>query len=142
MQLVKFDPMKNIATIGKEMDKMLKEGWNWFPEVSDYTSMDMYKDGDNLVVELVLPHFKKDEVKVTFDQMGLEILAEHKEEKKPRKNSKRHYLLQEINQSYWRRISLPAGADGENGQVTFEKGLLTVKVPLKPIKEAVELTVT
>jgi HSP20 family molecular chaperone IbpA len=51
------------------------------PKVGDTGTLDMFTEGDNLVVEVGLPNFKKEEVKVTFDNGVLDISAEHTDSK-------------------------------------------------------------
>jgi HSP20 family protein len=90
----------------------------------------MYTEGGKLVAEVVLPDFKKDEIEVTVTKESLEIKAEHKE-KEETINKDRRYLLRESNQSYWRRLSLPARAKTDEVKCTLKDGKLIVSMPLE-----------
>lgn len=134
MQLIKFDPLKDFNSIEKEIDKMLKDGWNWVPELTQASALDVYEEDGNLITEVSLPQFKKEDIKVTVDGNGLEISASHSDKEESKKTSKRRYYRQETSQSYWRRVSLPPEAEWSKANAEFKDGMLNVKIPLDTSK--------
>ncbi|HET8669677.1 MAG TPA: Hsp20/alpha crystallin family protein, partial [Candidatus Saccharimonadales bacterium] len=126
MQLVRYNPMRDLFGVDKELDKLFTSGW---PVVSipEDSTVDMYTEGDKLVTEIALPNFKKEEIKVTANDDILEITAEHEE--KEESNGKREYLLRESSRSYRRRLSLPDGADTDEMAASFQDGKLVITMP-------------
>ena len=134
MQLIKFDPLRDIQTIEDEIDTMLRDGWNWTPEVLPLSTLDMYEENNMLVSELALPQFKKEDIKVTIDSSGIEVAATHSDKEESKKSAGRRYYRRESSQNYWRRISLPAEAKWDSSEAEFKDGILSIKVPLDQSK--------
>jgi HSP20 family protein len=109
------------------------------PTVSEASAMDLYEEDGNLVAEVSLPNFKKDEVKVTTDEGVLEVTAEHKEEQE--KTSKRRYYFHESSNHYFRRVTLPEGVKTDKTDASFKDGVLKVTMPMQADKKAKEITV-
>jgi|GEM_PF-1308306 len=132
MQLIKFDPLRDVKTIEDEIESMLREGWSWSPVIAPLFALDMYEEDNTLVTEVALPQFKKKDIKVTVDSGGIEIAATHSSDEKSKKESARHYYRQESRQDYWRRINLPPEAEWAAASGEFKDGILSVKIPLNP----------
>lgn len=133
MQLIKYDPIKDIAQLEKEMTSFFQNGWSLFPSINEASNMDMYEENGKLIAEVSLPGYKKKEVKVSTDNGLLEIAAEHEESKE--KKNKRRYYFQESSRRYSRRVALPDGADTEAIDASFTNGVLRISMPIKPTKK-------
>jgi HSP20 family protein len=123
----------------QDLDKLWENGWGMVPTVSEASAMDLYEEDGNLVAEVSLPNFKKDEVKVTTDEGVLEVTAEHKEEQE--KTSKRRYYFHESSNHYFRRVTLPEGVKTDKTDASFKDGVLKVTMPMQAAKKAKEITV-
>lgn len=139
MQLIKNNPFKDLVKIEHDMEKLWENGWNTLPTFAETSAMDMYREDGNLVAEVSLPGFKKQEVKVMADDGVLEVEAEHKQEKE--KKTARRYYFHESSNRYFRRVTLPEGAKAEKAQASFKKGVLKVTMPIGPEKEAKSIAV-
>ncbi|HKX73475.1 MAG TPA: Hsp20/alpha crystallin family protein [Candidatus Saccharimonadales bacterium] len=140
MQLIRYNPIRDLLGAEKELDKFFSDGWPVLSMFSEDSAVDMYTEDGKLVAEIVLPNFSKEEVKVTACDDCLEITAEHHE--KEEEDGKRTYLLRESSRSYRRRISLPAGADADDVNASFKDGKLVVTMPFEDEKESKEVTIT
>lgn len=129
MQLVRYNPFRELLGAEKEINKLLSRGWGWTPFFADVSAIDIYTEKDKLFIEVSLPQFKKEEIKVTVTDDGLEISAEHEEEERGKED--RQYILKESSQSYVRRLSLPEGANKDEVKCTFKDGKLTITAPVK-----------
>ena len=128
MQLVTYNPGRDLQKIERDLDKFWKNGWGILPSLSDTTSMDLYEQDGKLVAEVSLPNFKKDEVRVTTDEGVLEISAEHKE--KQEDTAKRRYYFRESSNRYLRRVTLPENAKADKVEAEFKDGLLKISMPV------------
>lgn len=134
MQLIKYNPIHELNRMERDMEKFWENGWSLPGLFTDSTAIDMYEEDGKLIAELALPHFKKDEVKITADNGILEISAEHTE--KEEKKNKRRYLLREANSQFLRRVTLPEGAEGDKAEAHFSHGKLTISMPVTPKEPA------
>ena len=131
---VRFDPMRELSTLQREMDDLFKRifgsgrgaGEGGFmttsPAINSYI-----KDGI-FHLEAELPGVDTDKLDVRMDGDELIIRGErsasHKEEKVD-------YLLQESHLStFERRMTLPSGADIDKAHASYQNGLLEVTMPV------------
>jgi HSP20 family protein len=85
--------------------------------------MNVYEDGDALVVEASLPGVGPDDVELSSQEGVLTIRARGRV-------AKREYLHQEIHDvEYLRRISLPADCRFEQAEASAEHGVVILRVP-------------
>jgi len=85
--------------------------------------MNVYEDGDALVVEASLPGVAPDDVELSFQEGVLTIRARGRV-------ARREYLHQEIHDvEYLRRISLPADCRFDKAEASADHGLVSVRVP-------------
>lgn len=138
MQVVKYDPFRDMRKIERDIDKLWGLGLG-LPAIADTSAMDMYEEAGNLIAEVNLPNFKKDEVKVTADQGVLEVSAQHKE--KEENKGKRRYYFRESSNQYFRRAALPEGARADKAGASFKDGVLKVTIPMTTQKKAKAIAV-
>ncbi len=127
MQLVPYNPIRDLRKLERELDSLWDSDWGFLPPPVDAASMDLYEEDGKLIAEASLPNFKKDEIKVTVEQGILEITAAH--EAKEADKSKRHYYFHESNNRYLRRINLPHSAAVDKIDAEFKDGVLKVSIP-------------
>ncbi len=128
MAIIKWDPFR-------EIEKFFSE--DFFPallptfKISDIP-VDIYETDKELVVEVGLPGFKSDEIKVHIEGDRLTISGQ-KEEKKEVKEE--NYYRKELRKGSFRKvILLPYKVDDEKGKAKFEEGILKITFP-KPKAE-------
>ncbi len=133
MQLVTYNPFKELQRIERDFNTLWENGWGMLPAFTESSTMDMYEEGGKLVAEVRLPNFKKDEIHVSSDDNVLEVAAHHKEEEE--KKNKRRYYLRESSNRYLRRVSLPEGVDTEKTEAEFKNGVLKITLPITTSKK-------
>lgn len=138
MQVVKYDPFRDMRKMERDMDKLWGNGWG-MSAIADTSAMDMYEEAGKLVAEVSLPNFKKDDVKVTADKGVLEVSAEHKE--KEENKGKRRYFFRESSNQYFRRAALPEGAKDDKADASFKDGVLKVTIPMTTQKKVKTIAV-
>jgi HSP20 family protein len=130
------DPFAGLTSLHSQIDDMFNDFFNssrHLPALSNLPAMDVYNEGDKqLVAEVQLPGFGKDDVEVSVHNGMLEIKGE-KHEKEEDKDKERTYMMRESSASFYRRVVLPKHADGDSVEAHFENGMLKVIVPFKEL---------
>jgi len=133
MQLTRYDPVRELGKIERDLNKFWDNDWGIASSVGISAPIDVYEEENNLVAEISLPNFNKDEVTVSIEDGILEVSANHEE--RAEKNDKRHYLFRETTNQYYRRISLPANVKEEKTDASFKNGLLKITMELDNTKK-------
>ena len=130
-QLIPFDPFKEIANTWSEE---VFTG-NYIPAV------DMYQEGDNVIVKMEVPGIKEDSIDVSVENDVLTVSAEKKDVKEVKKENYYHKEIREG--SFSRSIILPMKVKGDEAKADMKDGVLKIVLPkadeLKPKKIAVNV---
>lgn len=103
--------------------------------------LDAYRENGNLVVKAEVPGVKPEELEITVKDNVLEIRGETKAEDEVKRED---YICRERRYGSFRRaVVLPAEAEGDKADATFEDGLLTVTIPVaeEPQPETVKVEI-
>ena len=131
--LLRRDPTVNLSPFS-EVDRFFDDLFSSFTtpmSTLNIPSVDIYREDDrNMVVELHVPGFDREDMQISVNNGVLEIRGE-RTEKEEHKGKKRSYMVRENSLSFARRIVLPEGADSEHINAALDKGVLTVTVPVE-----------
>ncbi|MFZ3138625.1 MAG: Hsp20/alpha crystallin family protein [Thermodesulfovibrionales bacterium] len=146
-ELVKVAPTKALSPfqeMGKRFEEMEKRfedfsrrpfsllpSW-WprlrLPEIEEVPpSMDIFTEGDDVVVKAELPGMKKEDIDVSLTKDTISISGEKKKEEKVEK--KDYYSLERSYGSFKRSFSLPAEVQTEKASAKFKDGVLEIRIP-------------
>ena len=103
--------------------------WSRWPGLAGEVSpaMDIYEEGNDIVVKVEIPGMKKEDIHVDIDERTVTLYGEKKkEEKVERKNYAR---LERSYGSFARTVDLPSEVQAEKARATFKDGVLEVRVP-------------
>jgi HSP20 family protein len=90
-------------------------------------AMDIYEEGDNLIVEAHLPGLKPEDLEVQFERGVLTISGQTQAEQE---RKERNYLLREQRMGrFSRSLQVPPGYNTENCQSHYEHGVLRLVFP-------------
>jgi HSP20 family protein len=95
--------------------------------------VDMYKEGDELVLKADIPGMKKDDVNITISGNILSIFGERKTEEKIEKGD--YYSYERSEGSFCRSIALPFEADADKVKAHIENGVLEIRLSGTPEAE-------
>lgn len=131
------------------MKRLKDNGTNLFPAMSDFFETDRWISPEKFFggfhaslpaanvsetdkeykIELAIPGFKKEEVKVSLENEVLVVSAENKTEKeeKNKKFTRREFSYG----SFYRSFPLPKVANAERIEAKYEDGLLKLEIPKK-----------
>jgi HSP20 family protein len=135
---IRFDPIRELSTLQREMDELFKRMFGSSREIGEVgmlttapTVNSFIKDGV-FHLEAELPGVDTDKLDVRMDDGSLVI---HGERRTTNKAEDVNYLLKESSLStFERRITLPTGADIEKAHATYQNGMLEVTVPINEHK--------
>ena len=146
-ELVKVEPVKALSPFQEmerrfqEMEKRFEDFFrrpsslmpSWWPrlkmpEIEEVSpSMDIFTEGDDVVVKAELPGMKKENIDLSLTKDTITISGEkRKEEKVERKD---YYSLERSYGSFKRSFSLPAEVQTEKASAKFKDGVLEIRVP-------------
>jgi HSP20 family protein len=90
-------------------------------------TVDVYEEGDAIVVKAEIPGMKKEEIHV---EVGVDTVTISGEKKKEEKVERKDYYRHERSYgSFARTYTLPAEVTAEKARATFKEGVLEVRVP-------------
>ncbi len=105
----------------------------WFGDFSPgmvNPQLDVVDDGDALRITAELAGMDRDDIEVLLQDDILVIRGEKKQERKG--DEKGCYRLERAFGSFQRVIPLPAGLDTDRAEATFDKSVLTIRIPKVP----------
>jgi HSP20 family protein len=103
--------------------------WSTFSDIEQVAApnVDVYEEGDSLVVKAEIPGISKENIDVTFRENVLTISGEKTREEKV--ENKNYYQLERSYGSFSRTISLPTEVKAEEASATFKDGILEIRIP-------------
>lgn len=90
-------------------------------------SFNMFKDGDDMVIEASVPGFDKKNISVELKDDLLTIKGEQKEESE--KKEKDYYHREFSSSSFSRSVRLPDRVKPEDFKAKYKDGILEIRVP-------------
>ncbi|HLO27459.1 MAG TPA: Hsp20/alpha crystallin family protein [Geobacteraceae bacterium] len=102
-------------------------------------SVDIFEDGNNVVVKAEVPGMKKEEIEVNLTQDTITISGHKKEEEKVEK--KDFYRLERTFGSFTRKLRLPSDILTDKAKATFKDGVLEVRIPKSPTARAKKIAI-
>jgi HSP20 family protein len=133
--LTRWDPFNEVLSLRDAMNRLFEESF-----VRPYGSnqdganssayalpLDVYDNGDELVVNANLPGFKPEDVNITIHGDTLTIQAKTTEN---REDKGKNYLVREMRYgSFARSITLPTQVKADLANAQFENGVLHLTLP-------------
>ncbi len=129
-----WDPFGIARSMRSEVERLVEgalirpAGWlaNWEPG-QGILPLDVYTEGDNLIVKAAMPGLKSEEVKIEVAGDALTIVGESKQEQENKGRS--HHLRDHFSIRLERSVLLPAMVDANKADAVFADGVLTVTLP-------------
>ncbi len=133
-----WDPFRDLMSLQDRMNRLFEQSLrsatggpgeagdslvSWSPAV------DIYETGDELVLQAELPGFARDGISIDLEGSVL-VLSGERTPGDEAEASHFHQRERPIG-TFQRRFTLPAHANGDRIQATFDAGLLTVRIPRK-----------
>jgi HSP20 family protein len=99
-----------------------------FPELTDVsTSVDMFEEGNDLVIKAEIPGMKKEEISIDFAGDVVTISGEKKSEEKTER--KDYFRIERSFGSFSRKLHLPVEIQVDKAKASFKDGVLEIRMP-------------
>lgn len=139
--LTQYDPFSDLTNMHSQIDQLFSNLLGGNTNRLNAPALDVYSDDKNLVAELNVPGFDKEDIDVNVHDNVLEISGQ-KHEKEESKGKKRNYLVRESYSNFYRSLALPKRADGNNVKAAFDNGVLKVTIPLKELPKPKKVAIS
>lgn len=133
MALVRWEPAREISSLQTEMNRLFSTFFDptasaasgaaprWVPP------MDLVEAEDAFVLQADLPGVAEADVHVEVDGDVLTISGERRSEQRERKDG--YVRIERAHGTFRRSVSLPDGIDPEHVEASFDRGVLSVRIP-------------
>ena len=140
--IVPIRPTLSLPHWMERFEEMLESRWPFFPAlrwpeemaVVKVPPVDVFEEGDALVVKAELPGMKKEEIEVTLT--GDLLTLSGKKEKEERVERKDYHRLERMAGAFTRSLKLPFEVEVEKVTATFREGVLEIRAPKTPEAKA------
>jgi HSP20 family protein len=145
MQLVKWNPMRDMLSFNNRADRIFNDFFypsrgmqmskdsNWNPRV------DIYEDEDAIVLKAELPGVEKDNIVVDVKGMVLTLKGERSSDNEVKEES--YYRRERTFGSFERRFNLPDNVDPEKITADYKDGILKLGIPKPEENKPRQITV-
>jgi len=115
--------------------------WRAFPKMKDFmdedwdivqypeNELDMYEEGDNVIIKVKAPGFKEDNIDITIEEGTVCITGKMEEEEEEKDKKKKYYRKEFQSQSFTRRVDLPVRIKTDKAEADYDNGVLTLTLP-------------
>lgn len=131
--LARFDPFREMTSLRRDIERLFDESLfrrEWpstdFPEVATMP-MDIYEEGNNLMVKASVPGLKPEEIKIEVRGDVLHIYGETKKEEE--KKERNYHLKEHRFARFERSVVLPFEVYSDKAHAVFDDGMLTLTLP-------------
>ena len=117
MAIVRWEPFRDLMTTQREFDRLFREAFSpalGEGEVSTRTwapPVDIYENGDNLVLKAELPGINPDDVEIRVEDNTLYLKGERKFEKEVKEQN--YHRVERSYGTFTRTFSLPNSVDSD-----------------------------
>jgi HSP20 family protein len=127
----RYDPFRRAMSLRQIMDTLLSEAFVMPRDLQGGAAasapLNMYEEGDTLVVEAELPGIQPEDVDASIERGMLTIRGESRSEEE---RKERNYLVREQRRgSFVRSVRLPDTVNADADQAQFEHGMLRLTFP-------------
>ncbi len=126
--LRRYDPFREMSTLRGAIDRLFNDTFARVDlEPFGTMPLDIYEEGDKVVVKASVAGFKPEEIKVTVRDDILDITAESKQENE--KKERNYHLREHRFGKLERSVVLPITVNQEKAEAVFANGILTLTLP-------------
>ncbi len=135
MAIVRFEPFSGVSGVQSQFDRFLREAFSpasgsgeastrtWAPPV------DIYENGDSLVLKAELPGVNPDDVEIRVEDNTLYLKGNRKFENEVKEQN--YHRVERSYGTFTRTFALPNSIDADKVGASYKDGILTLTMPKK-----------
>lgn len=132
MELIPWKPQRELTSLRREMDNMLSRFFGEAPFSSLFSqewnpAVDVSETEECVFVKAELPGLEAKDIDVSL--MGDRLTIKGEKTKEEEKKGESFHSVERYSGSFQRSFRLPSTVQMDKVEATFEKGVLTVKLP-------------
>jgi HSP20 family protein len=133
VRLMRREATRDLTTLRDAMDRLFDESMALTSGSMDPRTsaapipLDVYEEGDNLIVKASVPGLKPEELKVSVHDDTLTVSGETKAQEE--RKDKDFYVRENRYGRFERSVTLPCPVDADQAEAVFENGVLNLTLP-------------
>lgn len=129
MSLTRWDPFQEIVSMRDAMDRLFQQSFAIARPSGGAAGLaiDMYEQGDNIVVEADLPGMNPEDVDIQVQGNHLVINAQS--QRNGEKKDQQYYRRERVMQRYTRVVPLPTAVNADQATARYDNGCLRIELP-------------
>lgn len=144
MNMIKYDPFRELRTLQDEMNRLFSTnlwrgagplaGEEDFARTAWTPRVDIFETTDNLVLEAELPGMKPEDVDVSIENNTITLKGERNFEKK--EENENYHRVERSYGSFTRSFTLPRNVISDEAKAEFKNGILQINLPKREEEKA------
>ena len=142
MQLVRFNPNRDLLNFSRRMDHVFDDFFNgtrsavlrdWNPKV------DVFEEADHIVMKAELPGVEKDNIAIDVNGRVLTLKGERSYDNEVKEE--KYTLRERAYGKFQRSFTLPAETDSEKIKAEYKDGVLKLNIPKPESSKPKQITI-
>lgn len=135
MNIIRWDPFRDLATLRERMNRLFEEAYTSRGEEKDMVastwnpSVDIYEKENELVLKAELPGIDENDIEIKIEDNTITLKGDRKFEKETKEEN--YHRIERSYGSFYRSFTLPQNIDQENIKAESENGILKITMPKK-----------
>ncbi len=131
-ELAPFRGIESFFAPVRQMERMMEEmmggrAWPLMTEEFAAPAVDVYEEGDEVVMKAELPGMTKKDVEVNITDHTMTITGEKTKEEKVEKQN--YYRMERSEGHFIRSFTLPPDLEADKSKAVFKDGVLEIRIP-------------
>ena len=129
MAIVRFNPLYEINSLHRQMNRLLEDIATWDNEQGTVfkPAVELTDHDDNLTLRVSLPGIDKDNLDVSVTRDGVKLSGEFKNETEDKGNG--YYISEMRYEKFERTINLPVPVKNQEVTADYNDGVLVLTLP-------------
>jgi len=132
MAITRWDPFREVVALQNRVNSLFRdfnETENPLTTASFVPAVDVYEDGEKVVLKLEVPGIEEKDIDVRVENHTLTVKGERKFEKEEKEEN--FHRIERSYGSFYRAFTLPSTVDTENVQANYHAGVLKLEMKKK-----------
>lgn len=129
MAIVRFNPLYEINSLHRQMNRLLDEitGWDDMPSAHVKPAVELLDNNDNLILKVLVPGIDKKDLDISVTRDTVRVSGEYRRQDESKDNG---YYISEFNYGKFERvINLPLPIKNDQVTAEYNDGVLTLSLP-------------